>query len=72
MVPRTTYRPTARGRASAAAVPSEHQRVGIDERVRVARAGRPPRGVGIEEGVNTRLGVIGVAEVLNPGYSGAG
>lgn len=50
----------------------EDQGVGVDEGVGVARAGRPPRRVGVDQGVHAGLGVVGVAEVLDPGDGGAG
>lgn len=72
ILPNSVVRPATRRCTGGTTISSEHQWVGVDESVRVASAGRPPRGVGVEKGINTRLSVVGVAEVLDPGYSGAG
>ena len=48
----------------------QHQRVRARKRLRVARALVPPRVVGVDHGVPARLGVVAVAEGLDPGDHG--
>lgn len=65
-------RPAAGDLAGRAAPAGEDERVGVDEGVGVARAGLPPRGVGVEHGVDARAGLVAVAEGLDPRHHLAG
>ena len=66
VLPNRLIRPPAGDRAGGAGVAGQHERVGADKGVGVARAGRPPRRVGVEQRVPARLGVVPVAEGLDP------
>jgi hypothetical protein len=49
----------------------EHEGVGGGEGIGVASAGLPPRRVEVQHGVASGLGVVGIAEVLDPSHHGA-
>lgn len=66
ILPDGLVRPSAGDGARRASIARQHQRVGVDEGVGVARAGRPPRGVGVQHRVPARDGVVPVAKGLDP------
>ena len=72
ILPNSLIRPPTRDRARRRRVAREHERVGADEGVAVARAALPPRRVGVQHRVPPRLAVVAVAEALDPGHHGRG
>lgn len=67
ILPDGLARPAARDGAGATGVAGQDQRIGADEVLGVARARRPPRRVRVKHRVPASLGVVGVAEVTDPG-----
>ena len=70
VLPDCLVRPAARDGAGRARVPRQHERVGRDEGVGIARAAGPPRRVGVQHRVPARAGVVPVAEGLDPRHHG--
>ena len=66
VLPEGGVAPPCRERSDGAGIASDPQRVGAAERCVVARAGRPPVGGGVDDGILARLGMVGVREVTDP------
>ena len=68
VLPDSLIGPSARNRARRASVPSQHKRRGSTERLTVSGAGSPPIIGRIDQWIPPCFAVVGVDEVLDPGY----
>lgn len=72
ILPNSLITPPSRNRTDRARPPRQHQRVGRGKALGVASALAPPRVVGVNHGVATRLAVVAVGKGLDPRHHGRG